>query len=266
MAADILRRIVADKVREVAKRQRTAPLAVLEERIRQIGVPRGFCAALAAPGASGRPAVIAEIKRASPSRGVMRTDLDPAVIAGSYERAGATALSVLTDQPYFGGATQDLVAARAGCHLPVLRKDFIVDTYQVAESRAMGADGLLLIVAALDPGRLRELYGCAETIGIDVLVEVHDHAELEQALALPGGIIGINNRDLRTFITRLETTMTLMAAVPADRLVVTESGIRTAQDVRQLWAAGVRGFLVGEAFMVAPDPGARLAQLFGGAL
>ncbi|MHB1565637.1 MAG: indole-3-glycerol phosphate synthase TrpC [Acidiferrobacter sp.] len=264
--ADVLRQILADKVGEVVVRRRDTPLAILEDRIRQLGAARGFRAALTAQVAAGHPAVIAEIKRASPSRGVLRAGLDPAVIAHSYEHAGATALSVLTDHAYFGGAAQDLVAARAACRLPVLRKDFIVDPYQVAESRAMGADALLLIVAALDPGRLQEIYACAVDTGIDVLIEVHDRAELEQALALPLGVIGINNRDLRTFVTQIETTVALMAVVPADRWVITESGIRTPQDVEQLWAAGVRGFLVGETFMVAPDPGIRLAQLFGGVL
>jgi indole-3-glycerol phosphate synthase len=207
--------------------------------------------------------VIAEIKRASPSRGVLRADFRPADIAASYEAGGAACLSVLTDRDFFQGDDDCLRQARAACTLPVLRKDFVVDIYQVHESRLLGADCILLIVAALDDARLREFAALAAQLGLDVLVEVHDAAELERALALDLPLIGINNRDLRTFDTRLETTLDLLPAIPRDRVVVTESGIHTALDVRRLRTCGVNAFLVGEAFMRAPDPGAELRKLFG---
>jgi indole-3-glycerol phosphate synthase len=207
--------------------------------------------------------VIAEIKKASPSRGVIRAAFDPPAIAAAYERAGAACLSVLTDAKYFQGSDQYLVAAREACKLPVLRKEFILDEYQVAQSRAIGADAVLLIVSALDDARLAELNACAREYGLDVLVEVHDARELDRALALPGALLGINNRNLRTFNVSLQTTLELLPRVPADRLVVTESGILAQRDVAQMRRHGVHAFLVGEAFMRAPDPGAALTALFG---
>ena len=225
--------------------------------------PRGFRAALEARIEEGRPAVIAELKRASPSRGVIRRDFEPARIAAGYERGGAAALSVLTDRDFFQGAPDHLRAARAATALPALRKDFLVDPWQVHEARAMGADCVLLIVAALDDGRLRELAELAGALGLDTLVEVHDEAELDRALRIPAPLIGINNRDLRTFETTLATTRRLAPRVPDDRRTVTESGIASRDDVARLRAGGVHAFLVGEAFMSAPDPGERLAALFG---
>jgi indole-3-glycerol phosphate synthase len=258
----VLARILADKRAEVARERARVGLADLEARIAAGAPPRGFAAALARAVDHGRPAVIAEMKRASPSRGMLRPDLDPAAVARAYERAGAAALSVLTDAGYFGAHGDDLARAREACALPVLRKDFMVDGYQIAESRAMGADCVLLIVAALSPGALEELYAASRAYGLDALIEVHDATELERALALPGGLLGINNRDLRTFVTTIDRTLELVGFVPPGRLVITESGILGRDEVRRLKAAGLRGFLVGEAFMVAADPGARLAELF----
>ena len=205
--------------------------------------------------------VIAEIKKASPSRGVIRASFDPPAIAASYERAGAACLSVLTDVKYFQGSDDYLVTARAACSLPVLRKEFIVDEYQVAQTRALGADALLLIVSALDDARLADLNACARAYGLDVLVEVHDARELDRALALPGAVLGINNRNLRTFNVSLHTTLELLPRVPEGHLVVTESGILARADVARMRAAGVDTFLVGEAFMRADDPGAALQAL-----
>jgi indole-3-glycerol phosphate synthase len=211
---------------------------------------------------AGRPAVIAEVKKASPSRGVIRADFRPAEIAASYAAAGAACLSVLTDVDFFQGSDAHLQQARAACALPVLRKDFLIDAWQIHEARALGADCVLLIVAALDDAALREFAALARELGMDVLVEAHDADELERALALPEAIVGINNRDLRTFATSLDTTLALRARVPADRLLVTESGIHTPADVARMRAAGVHAFLVGEAFMRADDPGAALRRLF----
>ena len=225
--------------------------------------PRGFRAALEARIGAGRAAVIAELKRASPSRGIIRRDFDPARIAAGYERGGAAALSVLTDRDFFQGSPDHLRAARAATALPALRKDFLVDPWQVHEARAMGADCVLLIVAALDDDRLRALAELAGELGLDTLVEVHDEAELDRALRIPAPLIGINNRDLRTFETTLATTRRLAPRVPEDRRTVTESGIASRDDVDGLRADGVHAFLVGEAFMSAPDPGERLAALFG---
>jgi len=262
--SQILAEILAHKRQEVTDAKRRLSFADLHERAIQASPIRSFARALDEKVERARPAIIAEMKRASPSRGVLRQDLDPAGIAGLYERAGAAALSVLTDERYFGARADDLARARGACRLPVLRKDFMVDSYQIAESRAMGADCVLLIVAALDAGQLEELYAAARSYGLDVLVEVHDADELHRALALPGGILGINNRDLRTFVTTIERTIDLMGVVPANRFVVTESGVLERADVSRLKGAGLHGFLVGEAFMVAPDPGARLRQLFEG--
>ena len=260
---DILARILERKREEIAEGARAFPLAEMRRWAADAPAPRGFRAAIEARVGEGRPAVIAEIKRASPSRGIIRHEFDPARIATGYERGGAAALSVLTDRDFFQGAPDHLRAARAASALPVLRKDFIVDPWQVHEARAMGADCVLLIVAALDDEPLRELAKLAGELGLDTLVEVHDEAELERALGIPAPLIGINNRDLRTFETSLATTERLAARVPADRRTVTESGIASRADVARLRARGVHAFLVGEAFMSAPDPGERLAALFG---
>jgi len=260
--SDILARILTTKAEEVIAAQVARPQAVLERGVRDADPPRGFAAALRNRIAAGRAAVIAEIKRASPSRGVLRPQFDPAAIAASYARAGATCLSVLTDRPFFQGAPEFLVDARAACSMPVLRKEFIIDEYQVVESRALGADAILLIVAALDDARLAALEACAAGLGMDVLVEVHDAAELDRALKLATPLIGVNNRNLRTFNVSLHTTIELLPHIPADRLVITESGILAQRDVAQMRRHGVHAFLVGEAFMRAPDPGAALDALF----
>jgi indole-3-glycerol phosphate synthase len=260
---DILARIVADKSEAVIAAQLVRPFAAVDAAARAAAPVRGFEAALRARIAAGRAGVIAEIKKASPSKGLIRESFDPPAIAASYERAGAACLSVLTDAKYFQGSDDYLVAARNACRLPVLRKEFILDEYQVAESRALGADALLLIVSALEDARLAGLNACARDYGLDVLVEVHDAAELERALALPGALLGINNRNLRTFDVSLHTTLELLPRVPEGRLVVTESGIVAQRDVAQMRRHGVNAFLVGEAFMRAPDPGAALTALFG---
>ena len=260
---DILARIMTTKAEEVIAAQVDRPFAIVDADGAQTAAPRGFVAAIRARIDAGRPAVIAEIKRASPSKGVLREDFDPAAIAASYERAGAACLSVLTDRPFFQGAPEFLVQARAACALPVLRKEFIIDEYQVAESRALGADAILLIVAALEDARLAALEACARDYGLDVLVEVHDAAELDRALKLATPLIGINNRNLRTFGVSLHTTIELLPRVPSDRVVVTESGILAQRDVAQMRRHGVNAFLVGEAFMRSPDPGAALTALFG---
>ena len=260
---DILARILERKREEIAAGARAAPLAEMRRRAADAPPPRGFRAAIEAEIGEGRPAVIAELKRASPSRGVIRRDFDPSRIAAGYERGGAAALSVLTDRDFFQGAPDHLRAARAATALPARRKDFLIDPWQVHEARAMGADCVLLIVAALDDDPLRELADLAGEIGLDTLVEVHDEAELDRALRIPAPLIGINNRDLRTFETSLATTRRLAPRVPEDRRTVTESGIASRDDVAGLRAHGVHAFLVGEAFMSAPDPGERLAALFG---
>lgn len=261
--SDVLARILRSKAEEVAERAARRDLRALSLEVESAPAPRGFANAIAGRVGAGEDAVIAEVKRASPSKGLLRDPYDPAGIARSYERGGATCLSVLTDGPWFQGSTEDLLAARAACSLPMLRKDFMLDAWQVYEARVMGADCILLIVAALGEPALEELCVLAMELGMDVLVEVHDEAELERALATPAPLIGINNRDLRTFETRLETTERLAPLVPADRVTVAESGIAEPADVARLREAGVRAFLVGEAFMRAPEPGERLAALFG---
>lgn len=267
--SDVLQRILSVKRDEVARARalrdeaslrRDALAACVMTDARRL--PRGFESALRASIADSRAAVIAEIKKASPSKGVIRAGFDPAAIAASYERGGASCLSVLTDVEFFQGSPEALRAARAACGLPVLRKDFIIDRYQLYEARVWGADCVLLIVAALDDGELAELEDCAHGLGMDVLAEVHDAEELARALRLRTPLLGINNRDLRDFSVSLDTTIGLLPRIPRDRLVVTESGILTREDVARMRAAGVHAFLIGEAFMRAPDPGAALSALF----
>jgi indole-3-glycerol phosphate synthase len=260
---DILKRILARKAEEIDARNRRVSLQVLGERVASADQPRGFVAGLQTKLAAGLPAVIAEIKKASPSRGILREDFDPAQIAASYARAGAACLSVLTDVDFFKGDDSYLQQARAACSLPVLRKDFVIDPYQVYEARVLGADCILLIVAALGDAMLKELYELAVHLGMDALIEVHDQVELERALAISTPMIGINNRDLRSFETRLEVTLGFLDQIPDDRIVVTESGIHTPADVALMRSRGVNAFLVGEAFMKAEDPGVKLAELFG---
>ena len=260
--SDILRRILATKRSEVEAARASVPLAEMERRARAAAAPRDFAGALRAKIAAGKPAVIAEIKRASPSKGLLRDPFEPAAIARSYAASGAACLSVLTDREYFQGAPEHLAEARAACALPVLRKDFIVEPYQVYEARALGADCILLIAAALAAGDMRGLEGIAHGLGMAVLVEVHDAAELESALTLRTSLLGINNRDLRSFETRLETTLGLLPRLPPERLVITESGILAPEDVKRMQAAGVSAFLVGEAFMRSPEPGKALISLF----
>ena len=260
---DILKKILTRKVEEIDARNRSVSLEALARRVSDADAPRGFLSALRGRTERGQPAVIAEIKKASPSRGVLREDFVPAQIAASYERGGAACLSVLTDIDFFQGADAYLQHARAACSLPVLRKDFIIDPYQVYEARVIGADCILLIVAALGDAMLAELLQLAEHLQMDCLVEVHDADELERALQTPAPLIGINNRDLRSFETSLDVTLDMLGQIPGDRLVVTESGIHTAGDVALMRGHGVHAFLVGEAFMKAQEPGEKLAELFG---
>jgi indole-3-glycerol phosphate synthase len=259
---DILQNILARKAEEVTARSARVPLNAICDQAAAADAPRGFIAALERRIAAGQAGVIAEIKKASPSKGLLRENFAPPEIARSYERGGAACLSVLTDIDFFQGADAYLQQARAACSLPVLRKDFTIDPYQVYEARAIGADCILLIVSALDDARMAELAAVAADLGMDVLVEVHDADELDRALKLPCRMIGINNRNLRTFETRLNTTLDLLKKVPADRLVVTESGIHTRADVILMREHAVHAFLIGEAFMKADDPGQRLAELF----
>jgi len=262
--SDVMRRILAAKRREVDEARAALPMAEVERRAAAADPPRGFEASLRRRVAEGKAAVIAEIKRASPSRGLIRADFDPARIARSYESHGAACLSVLTDREFFGGSADDLRAARAACALPVLRKDFMIDPYQVHEARSWGADCILLIMDAAPDGELLALAKLARSLGMDVLVECHDAGQLQRALALPTALLGINNRDLRTFETRLETTLELLGGVPAGRLVVAESGIGEPSDVARLRSSGVNAYLVGSAFMSAEDPGRKLSELFFG--
>lgn len=259
---DILKKILLRKAEEVAARSQHVSISELRRRIANADLPRGFCKAIQTKLAAGRPAVIAEVKKASPSKGVLRENFDPAQIARSYEHGGAACLSVLTDADFFQGSEDYLQQARAACSLPVLRKDFIIDPYQVYEGRAIGADCILLIAAALDDTQMLELSTLAQHLAMDVLVEVHDAVELERALQLNTPLIGINNRNLRTFDVSLDTTLNLLKMIPEDRIVVTESGILSCDDVSLMRQHNVHTFLVGEAFMRVVDPGAKLAELF----
>jgi indole-3-glycerol phosphate synthase len=262
MSSDILQRIVAVKRDEISAARRLRDLPSLRREAESLGELRDFAGALQAKVNAGAPAVIAEVKKASPSKGVLREHFVPAEIAASYASHGAACLSVLTDRRFFQGSPEYLQQARAACALPVLRKDFMVDEYQVYEARAMGADCILLIAACLDDAHMADLEACAHDIGMAVLVEVHDGAELDRALRLKTPLVGINNRNLRSFEVSLDTTLGLLPRVPRDRLLITESGILQRDDVWRMRVAGVHAFLVGEAFMRAPDPGAALAELF----
>jgi indole-3-glycerol phosphate synthase len=261
--SDILEKILAVKHDEIATAMRARPLSTIRADAEKASAPRDFVGSMQCKIADGRAAVIAEVKKASPSKGVLREHFDPAQIASSYATHGAACLSVLTDVQFFQGHRDYLTQARDASGLPVLRKDFMVDPYQVYEARAMGADCILLIVAALDDDVMKELETIALSLNMAVLVEVHDAAELQRALRLQTPLLGINNRNLRTFETRLETTLDLLPQIPPGKLVVTESGIVSRADVERMRAANVHAFLVGEAFMRADDPGAALAELFG---
>ncbi|WP_338770529.1 indole-3-glycerol phosphate synthase TrpC [Massilia sp. METH4] len=264
--SDILNKILAVKAEEVAAAKKYRSLASLRDDVEadreSRAAIRGFEASLRGKIAAGQAGVIAEVKKASPSKGVLRADFRPAEIAQSYAEGGAACLSVLTDEQFFQGSTEYLKQARAACSLPVIRKDFLVDIYQVYEARAMGADCILLIVAGLDHGLMAEMEACAHDLGMDVLVESHDGDELTAAMKLKTNLIGINNRNLRTFEVSLENTIGLLPRIPAERMVVTESGILNGDDVRRMREANVNAFLVGEAFMRAENPGAELKRLF----
>ncbi|CAN7267988.1 indole-3-glycerol phosphate synthase TrpC [Duganella sp. LjRoot269] len=264
--SDILNKILAVKADEVAAAKKYRGFASLRADVEgnaelRAGL-RGFEASLRAKIAAGHAGVITEVKKASPSKGVLRADFRPADIAASYQANGAACLSVLTDEQFFQGSTAYLQQARAACAIPVLRKDFMIDVYQIYEARAMGADAILLIVSALDHGLMAEMEACAHELGMGVLVETHDGDELTAALRLKTDLLGINNRNLRTFEVSLENTLGLLDRIPADKLVITESGIMVQEDVKRMREANVHAFLVGEAFMRAPDPGAELARLF----
>jgi indole-3-glycerol phosphate synthase len=261
---DILKKIVARKHEEIAERSAKVSVEDLRARLADADATRGFAAAIEAKIVAGQAGVIAEIKKASPSKGVLRADFRPAEIARSYAAHGAACLSVLTDVDFFQGGDAYLQEARAACVLPVIRKDFIVDPYQVYEARAIEADCILLIVACLEDAQMRELNDLAYELGMDVLIEVHDAAELDRALQVDNRLVGINNRNLRTFDVSLDTTLELLDKIPGDRLVVTESGIHTPADVKLMRDHNVHAFLVGEAFMRASDPGSKLAELFAG--
>lgn len=260
--SDILDTILKRKAEEVEQRSRVRSLEDLRARVRDLPPTRGFVEAIRRRHAAGQPAVIAEAKKASPSKGLIRPDFDPAQIARSYEAGGAACLSVLTDVDFFQGSNLYLGLAHRACALPILRKDFIVDPYQVYEARFIGADAILLIVAALEDGPMIEMANLAGALGMDVLVEVHDIDELERALQTDCELIGVNNRNLRTFEVSLDTTLELRPAVPTDRILVTESGIATSADVARMRSAGIETFLVGESFMREADPGAALRRLF----
>ncbi|MDX1695302.1 MAG: indole-3-glycerol phosphate synthase TrpC [Ketobacteraceae bacterium] len=258
----VLRKIVARKFEEIEERRRRRSEQALLSEAKLAEPVRGFTAALEARLAEQLPAIIAEVKKASPSKGVIREDFDPVMIARAYEEAGAACMSVLTDRDFFQGHEDYLVAARKACSLPVIRKDFIVDTYQVAEARTISADCILLIVACLEDARMQELAHCAAELGMDVLVEVHDEKELERALTLKTPLVGINNRNLHTFETSLDTTYRLLPEVPSGRIVITESGIHSQKDVKEMRSRGVNSFLVGEAFMRQDDPAEALKSMF----
>lgn len=259
---DILKKILARKSEEIAERQAKIPLVELKQRVQDAPSQRGFYQAILDKLEQNQPAVIAEIKKASPSKGIICENFDPARIAKSYADAGATCLSVLTDEDFFQGSDAYLGQAKDACSLPVLRKDFIIDAYQIYESKFIGADCILLIVAALTDTQLQELAGVGLELGMDILVEVHDREELERGMMLRTPLIGINNRDLRTFDTTLETTLGLLVDIHEDRTVVTESGIHSQDDIKLMRKNNVHTFLVGEAFMAAPDPGGKLKELF----
>ena len=258
----VLKKILARKAEEIAERKAKVSLEQLKQAIQHVSAPRGFAKALQEKIAAGESAVIAEIKKASPSKGVIREDFDPVSIAQSYELGGAACLSVLTDVDFFQGADQYLIDARAACSLPVIRKDFIVDEYQLYEARAMGADCVLLIVSALQVSELESLHAKALELGLDVLVEVHDQPELDIALTIENPLIGINNRNLHTFEVSLDNTFELLDQIPAERTVITESGIHSSQDVKAMKEKDVHGFLVGEAFMRSDNPGQQLKSFF----
>jgi indole-3-glycerol phosphate synthase len=259
---DILQKILATKAEELTTRKAKTSITFLDEIASGVEAPRGFARALQAKAAQKKPAIIAEIKKASPSQGVIREDFQPVMIGQDYAMNGATCLSVLTDKTYFQGSEVYLQMVRERCPLPVLRKDFIIDPYQIHEARALGADCILLIVAALDRVQLQDLAQTSEALGMDVLVEVHNAEEMEHALTLETPLIGINNRNLKTFETSLQTTLDLKQRVPNDRLVITESGIHTQEDIQQMLDNDVYSFLVGEAFMRAPSPGTKMRELF----
>ncbi len=259
--SDILNRILRDKAIEVIERAQQCSLRALSAKVEHLPPTRGFAEAIREDISQGRSGVIAEIKKASPSKGVIRADFNPAEIARSYANNGASCLSVLTDEHYFQGHTEYLKQARAACSLPVLRKDFMIDPYQVYEAREMGADAILLIVAALGDPMMSDLEQTAIALNLDVLVEVHNEAEMERALRLQTPLLGINNRNLRTFETSLDTTLSMMNMIPDDKIVISESGIHSVEDIELLRANQVNGFLIGEAFMRADDPGAALSEL-----
>lgn len=259
---DILRKIVSRKLEEIEAARRETSLETLKARLPDADSPRGFASAIAGKIAAGKAGVIAEIKKASPSKGVLRENFVPAEIARSYEQGGAACLSVLTDVDFFQGSNEYLQQARAACSLPVIRKDFIVDPYQVYEARAINADCILLIAACLEDAQMHELNNLAHELGMDVLVEVHDREELQRALTLKNRLLGINNRDLRSFEVSLDTTLGMLNDIPQDAIVVTESGILDKADVQKMREHQVNAFLVGEAFMRAEEPGQRLAELF----
>jgi indole-3-glycerol phosphate synthase len=259
---DILKKIIARKQQEISGAQDAVSQQTLMDSLGGKSAPRGFVNSLKQKISSGQSAVIAEIKKASPSKGILRENFQPAAIASSYAEQGAACLSILTDRDFFQGATEYLQQARAACDLPVIRKDFIIDPYQVYEARAMEADCILLIVACLSDAQLDELNSLAQSLGMDVLIEVHDEEELHRAFKVSNPMIGINNRNLRTFEVSLQTTLDMLPQIPGEKLVITESGILAAEDVALMRKHGIDGFLVGEAFMRAPDPGAELARLF----
>lgn len=260
---DILKKILDTKSEEIARRKQNTPVDMLREIASGVERPRGFAAALQSKVATRKPAIIAEVKKASPSKGIIRENFDPVAIGQDYAMNGAACLSVLTDKEYFQGSEVYLQMVRERCPLPVLRKDFMIDPYQVFEARALGADCILLIVAALEDAPMHELANTAKELGMDVLVEVHDADELQRALTLDTSLIGINNRNLRTFETSLQTTLDLKEHIPQDRIIITESGIHTTEDVKLMTDNGIFAFLVGEAFMRAPSPGQKMRELFG---